>query len=36
MRQGTPRWIGLIVLCAVITGCLLNSAHSITEVVPQI
>jgi hypothetical protein len=29
MRQGARRWIGLLVVCAFIPGCLLNSVHSI-------
>jgi hypothetical protein len=31
IRQGTQRWIGLLVVCAFIPGCLLNSVHSITR-----
>jgi hypothetical protein len=31
MRQRTQRWIGLLIVCAVISGCLMNSVHSITR-----
>jgi hypothetical protein len=31
MRQGAQRWFGLLVVCAVSPGCLLNSVHSITR-----
>lgn len=31
MRQGARRWIGLLVVCAFIPGCLLNSVHSISR-----
>jgi hypothetical protein len=31
MRRGVQRWIGLLVVCAFIPGCLLNSVHSISR-----
>ena len=31
MRREVPRWIGLLVVCAFIPGCLLNSVDSITR-----
>jgi len=31
MRQGAQRGIGLLVVCAFISGCLLNSVHSISR-----
>lgn len=31
MRRGVRRWIGLLVVCAFIPGCLLNSVHSISR-----
>ena len=32
MGQGPQRWIGLLMVCAVISGCIINSVHSITRV----
>jgi len=31
MRRGVQRWIGLLVVCAFIPGCLLNSVQSISR-----
>ena len=31
MRRGVQRWIGLLVVCAFIPGCLLNSVHPISR-----
>jgi hypothetical protein len=31
MRRGARRWIGLLVVCAFIPGCLLNSVRSISR-----
>ena len=31
MGQGPLRWIGLLIVCAVISGCIMNSVHSITR-----
>ena len=31
MRRGARRWIGMLVVCAFIPGCLLNSVHSISR-----
>jgi hypothetical protein len=30
MRRGVVRWTALLITCAVIPGCLLNSVHQIT------
>jgi hypothetical protein len=31
MRRGVLQWMALLVVCAIIPGCLLNSVHSITR-----
>jgi hypothetical protein len=31
MGQGTQRWIGLLMVCAVISGCIMNSLHSVSR-----
>jgi hypothetical protein len=29
MRRGAPQWIGMLIACVVIPGCLLNSVHQL-------